>query len=149
MKTAQTFHWLLLFCVLIGLAGYLSGRLVSAYSVDAVPFVIREDTRPAFPTVIIKGVYDGHLVGTVLGDVRFFVGDDLVQTQSGAGFRVSAGVLKTDVRTIVAPSWASFVASKRGTKYYPVHSSQAQGLSPENRVYFRTVEEAEKAGYRK
>ena len=41
------------------------------------------------------------------------------------------------------------VASKRGKNYYKVDSSAGQKLAPENRVYFRTEEEARAAGYKK
>jgi len=40
-----------------------------------------------------------------------------------------------------------FVASKRGKKYYPVRSGEAQRIVPENRVYFESALQAEGAGY--
>jgi hypothetical protein len=40
-----------------------------------------------------------------------------------------------------------FVASRRGKRYYPVSSREGERLVPENRLYFRTAEEAERAGY--
>ena len=39
-----------------------------------------------------------------------------------------------------------FVASKRGTVYHVVECSSAKKLKPENRVYFKSAEAAEKAG---
>lgn len=41
----------------------------------------------------------------------------------------------------------NFVASKTGKKYYPSSSATAKKIKEENRVYFTTKEEAEKAGY--
>lgn len=41
----------------------------------------------------------------------------------------------------------NFFASKRGKKYYPVGCSAGKSLKMENRIYFATREEAEKAGY--
>ncbi len=41
----------------------------------------------------------------------------------------------------------SFFASSRGTKYYPAGCSAGKSLKLENRVYFATREDAEKAGY--
>lgn len=41
----------------------------------------------------------------------------------------------------------SFFASNRGSKYYPAGCSAGKSLKLENRVYFNTREEAEKAGY--
>src|SRR3989338_1251059 len=40
-----------------------------------------------------------------------------------------------------------FFASSRGSKYYPVGCESGKNLKQENRVYFNTREEAEKAGY--
>ena len=42
---------------------------------------------------------------------------------------------------------ALFVASKTGKKYYLIDSAAGQKIKEENRVYFKTEKEAEKAGY--
>lgn len=39
-----------------------------------------------------------------------------------------------------------FVASKTGTKYYPMGCKSAERIKEENRVYFETEEEAKAAG---
>ena len=41
----------------------------------------------------------------------------------------------------------NFFASIRGTKYYPTGCTAGNTLKQENRIYFETREEAEKAGY--
>jgi hypothetical protein len=41
----------------------------------------------------------------------------------------------------------NFFASSRGTKYYPLGCSAGKTIKQENRIYFDTAEEAEKAGY--
>ena len=41
----------------------------------------------------------------------------------------------------------NFFASSRGKKYYPVGCTAGNTLKQENRIYFNTREEAEKAGY--
>lgn len=46
-----------------------------------------------------------------------------------------------------APKAGEYVASKSGTKYYPVDCSAAGRIKEENRVYFATMESAEAAGY--
>ena len=40
-----------------------------------------------------------------------------------------------------------WVASSQGTKYYRATCSAAKRLSPANRVYFKTEEDARRAGY--
>jgi len=42
---------------------------------------------------------------------------------------------------------AKFVASKTGKKYYALDSAAGQKIKEENRVYFKTEKEAEKAGF--
>jgi hypothetical protein len=41
----------------------------------------------------------------------------------------------------------SFLASNRGKKYYPIGCSAGKTIKVENRIYFSTREDAEKAGY--
>jgi hypothetical protein len=40
-----------------------------------------------------------------------------------------------------------FFASNRGSKYYPMGCSAGKNIKQENRVYFTSASEAEKAGY--
>jgi hypothetical protein len=44
-------------------------------------------------------------------------------------------------------SQGSYFASSRGKKYYPIGCSAGKSLKEENRIYFETANEAEKAGY--
>ena len=41
----------------------------------------------------------------------------------------------------------NFFASKKGKKYYPVGCSAGKTIKPENKIYFNTRLDAEKAGY--
>ncbi len=50
-------------------------------------------------------------------------------------------------KTIIKPREFSFVASSRGKYYYPLDCSLANGLKEENRIYFKTQQEAEESGY--
>lgn len=40
-----------------------------------------------------------------------------------------------------------FVASKNGTKFYPAGCKAAERIKPENRIFFATAVEAQKAGF--
>jgi len=44
-------------------------------------------------------------------------------------------------------SLGEYFASNRGKKYYPINCSAGKNIKIENRVYFKTAQEAEKAGY--
>jgi len=46
-----------------------------------------------------------------------------------------------------ALSTGNFVASKNGTKYHYPWCSGAQSIKEENKIWFSTAEEAQKAGY--
>jgi hypothetical protein len=130
--------------------GYLLGRLITERrSLVSAPMQMRDLSRPLVPTVHLDGVYNGQLKGTMLGEARLFLEDhQVVPDQSGA-FLVPAGSLLTNKIEITVPSEMRFVASRRGQKYYPVESASASNLAPANRIYFRTAEEAEGAGYRR
>jgi hypothetical protein len=39
-----------------------------------------------------------------------------------------------------------YLASKSGTKYYPISCKSANRIKPENRVYFNSADEAEEEG---
>lgn len=99
------------------------------------------------PTVHITGIYNQQLRGSVHGNVRFVLGDEVPALQPNAEFNIPAGVLLTHHVTLELPEGMQFVASKNGSKYYSVYSKSAQRLTPGNRVYFATAQAAEEAGY--
>jgi hypothetical protein len=116
-------------------------------SIPHAPTVLRNLEIPLAPTVRIDGVANGEVHGAVLGGARFFLGGRAVPVDQSGAFRVPATPLLTNVVSVSVPEGMRFVASRRGRKYYPVESSDAANLSPLNRIYFRTAEEAEDAGY--
>ncbi len=132
------------------IVGYLLGRLITERrTLPHTPMTMRDLGRPPVPTVHIDGVFNGQIRGMMHGEARLFLaGDQILPDQSGA-FLTPAGRLLVNNVEITVPDGMRFVASKRGKKYYPVTSASAANLAPENRVYFRTAEEAQAAGYRK
>jgi hypothetical protein len=124
------------------LAGYLGGVVIT-WQQQSTPIHVSADTRQTVPVIRIEGVEDGAVIGSVQGQARLVAGQ-AVSTATGS-FRIPlpASLLSG----AGAPAGARFVASKRGKKYYPVGSPGAERLSPANRVYFKTAEEAKKAGF--
>ena len=122
--------------------GYLAGNRIA---IHPLPMVIQKDTRPLVPIVRIDGVDNGILHGSIVGNARLAIGS-IVLTQSGKFALDSSDVLVNTVHVVV-PDGMRFVASSRGKKYYPVFSSSASRLSVQNRIYFKTEEEALRAGY--
>ncbi|MDD5040992.1 MAG: hypothetical protein PHX87_01150 [Candidatus Peribacteraceae bacterium] len=130
--------------------GYLLGRLITEQrSLVKTSIEVRDLSRPPVPTVHLDGVYNGSLKGSMLGEARLFLGSTQITPDASGAFLVPAGSLLTNKVEIAIPTGMRFVASKRGQKYYPVESASASNLSPANRIYFSTAEEAEGAGYRR
>lgn len=51
-------------------------------------------------------------------------------------------------KTAELESGSRFVASSRGKYFYPINCPQGQGLSEKNKIFFDTMEEAQKAGFK-
>ena len=60
---------------------------------------------------------------------------------------MSRTVLDTKIPVIPNSIGKSFFASSRGQKYYSIGCSGGKTIKQENRIYFSTKEEAERAGY--
>jgi hypothetical protein len=60
---------------------------------------------------------------------------------------ISKGVQPAHANQSQNPSGKNFFASSRGKKYYTLGCSAGKTIKQENRIYFTTSEEAEKAGY--
>ena len=61
----------------------------------------------------------------------------------------SAAPARSDSMTVASKDSMAWVASSRGQVYYRRGCSNANRLTPDNRVYFRTEEQAQQAGYRR
>jgi len=141
--------WLVLL-LFVFLSGYLIGRIVSGVSLysDQPLRVVSDTGQTGVPTVHIEGIYNGELTGALKGNVRFILGDEPISPRSDGTFAVSPDALLSNLVDVLVPEGMHYVASMRGSKYYPVTSAQGARLTPKNRVYFRTGEEAQRAGYR-
>ena len=130
--------------LLSSLNGYLVGRIVDTRLAMASvpPLQIVKHTQSLQPVVQIDGIRNGYLEGTMLGDARFFLGGEQVLPTASGSLRILANTFLRNEVQILVPEGMRFVASKKGKKYYPVTSASANNLAPQNRVYFRTTEEA-------
>ena len=131
-------------------SGYLTGKLTTNNQPIRIgrggqPITFQEDTRPLDPTINIEGIRNGLLYGSIKGSARVFIGNNIL-TQSGV-FALDASSLLTNEIAVVVPDNVQFVASVRGKKYYPVFSSAGERITPKNRIYFQTQQEADAAGY--
>lgn len=71
-----------------------------------------------------------------------------IENQSANVVSAVDNISKTIFNTTIQSSTGkTFFASNRGTKYYTISCSAGKTIKQENRVYFTTGEEAQKAGY--
>lgn len=115
----------------------------------STPIVLQPDNRPSIPVITIEGMRDGKVEGTITGEARLFLGSDHVIPDASGAFIAPADLFIKNEVTVLIPEEMQFVASLRGKYYYPVSSSAGEQLSPKYRVYFKTIEDAENAGYKK
>lgn len=133
--------------VLVGLSGYIAGRVWTLQQFADPPFRLEPDTRQRIPVVQVEGVREGMIVGRISGDVRVFWGDDMVLPDGSGSFRLRSDILLTEEVQVQIPEGVRFVASRKGKKYYPVTSAMGERIKPENRVYFPTADDAEASGF--
>lgn len=84
----------------------------------------------------IKVEYEGQEEANVLGSMEAKNGDL-------SDLSVNSNILQKSEKS----TSGNFFASNRGSKYYSVSCSAGKTIKQENRVYFMTSSEAEKAGY--
>ena len=135
--------------VLVLLLGLLMGILLEHRRLRPVPpmALVDDVSVAAVPVVTIHGIRNGVLVGSMSGTVRLVAGGKPVLPGAEGGFTVSDSKLLTNVIEVTVPPGMQFVASKRGKKYYSVHSADGQRIVPQNRVYFPDEASAKKAGF--
>ena len=134
---------------LAGILGYIVGRNAEIRIVtDPISTEIVTDNRPKESVVIFEGVRDGKVFGSVRGEVRVWIGDNQIMLDDDGFFAEDPGPLIVNEISVLVPDGMKFVASKRGRKYYKISSNAGQRIVPGNRVYFRSANEAEMAGYR-
>lgn len=77
---------------------------------------------------------------TIAGAVRLFT---VYREKGGPVFQENAFSVFSSGTTELQ----RFVASKNGTKFYPAECKSAERIKPENRIFFATALEAQKAGF--
>jgi hypothetical protein len=110
------------------------------------------DINPGVATLKLNGISAGMLKGQVEGQgVRIVVAPQDIRTfAAGSAFEIPVSTaVSVAPATSAIPTEAQFVASSRGKLYYTVFDPRANEIAPQNRVYFKSTEEAERAGFKK
>ncbi len=127
----------------------LAGRVHAlARLPETLPVTLVPDARPRTAVVSVTGVRGGVLRGSIAGDARVLSDRASADTAADGSFRLAVPVTAREEVVIPLPPGARFFASRQGRVYYPVTGRSGNTIKPQNRVYFPTSAEAEKAGYR-
>lgn len=156
MKINARHHTLVLLVLSAGLIFWF-GRLSAQYQMHraAPPLQSVGDINPKIPMVEITDIRDAQILGSVnKPEIRIKSGEQVAVPDEDLQFSLGIEHLgyigpKRPVVQVTIPEWANFVASKNGKYFYDIDEQAAKQLSPENYVFFKSEEEAMKAGYSK
>ncbi len=114
------------------------------------PIEIVPQNHEKIPLINFLKIENGVMYGkTGEKEVRFIVGEDSIFGSNGGEFQFPVDEILPMLKSLPAPDDMQFVASKRGKRYWPLDAPQAFLLAPQNRIFFKTPEEAEEQGYKK
>lgn len=127
-------------------AGYFQGKHSSFTGIEAVG-----EINPGVTTLQFMKVENGHLIGRIEGQHARLVysSDHLLELEKGDDFSVPLSEIDL-IHFFVAedlPEGTQFIASKSGKYYYSIFDKKAFNLTPANRIYFQSAQEAEERGY--
>lgn len=153
-KWVETQKYILFFSTLLAvfLIGFFGGIVNEKIekSKAAPGFELSRSPSPEIPLLILEKIENGILYGMNDGsEIRIIVGEgkEEIHPLPDGSFSFSIVSILPNLQMIPAPEGMLFVASKNGKKYYPLDAPEADMLSPKNRIFFSSREEAESAGY--
>ena len=110
-----------------------------------------EDLNPGISTLRFLKLENGLLKGEIAGQKArlAYNTEEVVDLNPGESFEIP--VYQVTLGQYYSPrdlpADTQFIASSQGKYYYSVLNSKAFIITPKNRLYFKTVEAAEKMGY--
>jgi hypothetical protein len=103
------------------------------------------------PVLRFSQIENGKIFGKIeSGEVRIFVKNKesfILNNSEFSEFSMDIREILPMLKEIPHPKNTKFVASKRGKKFYPLDSPRAFLVTPKNRIFFVSKEEAEKKGF--
>lgn len=135
-----------------GLIGYSAGhfKAVQATFPEIIPI---QDTNPHQATIHLMEAKNGTLTGKVEGQKAriAYSSEHILELAAGESFEIPLSNIDLQLFYLESqiPANTHFIASKSGKYYYHVLDKRSLGITPKNRVFFKTQEEAERAGYLK
>ncbi|MFH1012539.1 MAG: hypothetical protein V1760_02220 [Candidatus Peregrinibacteria bacterium] len=134
------------------LSGYAFGYFrATVKKFPEIQFV--KDVNPGVATVKLLEVKNGQLIGETIGQ-RTRIAYNPTETgilelepKSEFSIPLNQIYLKDFYQARDVPEGAMFVASSQGKYYYSLFDKRAFTISPKNRLYFHSKQEAENRGY--
>ena len=141
-----------------GDTGFVSGCVVGAWKSDGFlrlctfpEIKTAGEINPGIATVKLLEVKNGQLIGKISGqNARLaYSPDDILELDKEANFSIPLNDinLKDFYVSDTIPEGTEFIASSSGKYYYPILDKKAFNITPKNRLYFKTAEDAKKKGY--
>ncbi|HIQ57620.1 TPA: hypothetical protein EYG84_03015 [Candidatus Gracilibacteria bacterium] len=106
------------------------------------------------PVISINQIENGilHISKNDRSEIRIMVNNNIKTLQvldvKSKNIKIDAVTILPKIEKIPAPQWANFVASKRGTTFWALDNPRAFILTPKNRIFFKTKDEALKKKYK-
>lgn len=135
----------------IGLtSGYSLGYFQSAQA--AFPEMTEvKDLNPRVATIKFLKLEGNRLKGELVGQRARLAYDTehILELEPGEGFEIPIHEVSLyqyhSARDL--PEDTQYIASSSGKYYYSIFNPKSFGITPKNRLHFKTAEEAQKAGY--
>lgn len=150
MSFLKFFGWQILSGIGILLFGMSLGGLLAhiEYDKNRSPIVFSPMPEKVVPVLKLEKIENGSLIGTSnVPEVRFQTEENNIFVFHDGSFRLDITNILPLSTKIPAPEGAQFVASSRGKKYWALDTPEAALLTPKNRIFFKSAEEAESKGY--
>jgi hypothetical protein len=144
---------LILSALLILSIGLLSGYALGFHraKVNSFPAIrMVDDVNPKVATIEVLGVKNGELKGKLSGrEARILISDQkALELQPGSEFGVPlSDACRTVSQKPSIPEGMNYVASRQGKYFYSVLNEKSWSMAEKNRLFFKTAEEAKKAGF--
>lgn len=156
----------ILFCITIALFSSSVGFFTGVYdeqnkhkNLEIISSVLESTTENSckIPVISINQIENGILNISKFNsennsEIRIIVNNDdkTLQVLDTKNQNINIDVVTIFPKTekIPAPAWAKFVASKRGTTFWPLDHPRAFILTPKNRIFFRNKADAFEKNYK-
>jgi hypothetical protein len=150
MSFLKSFGWQIVGGVGILLFGMSLGGFLAhiQYDKNRSPIVFSPMREQIVPVLTLEKIENGVLMGkSNVSEFRLQTNENNILVFHDESFRMDITDILPLSQKIPAPEGSQFVASSRGKKYWALDTPEAALLTPKNRIFFKSAEEAQSKGY--